>query len=72
MPSVVSSTVVLVSARPIHAVLLPALMLFLIGAGMGEMWAHSMRAYAEARHGRDQAAVGEYEQDVRRPVGPAG
>lgn len=38
-----------VGRHPIHAVLLPALMLFLIGAGMSKLWVHYMRAYAEAR-----------------------
>lgn len=38
-----------VGRHPIHAVLLPALMLFFIGAGMSKLWVHYMRAYAEAR-----------------------
>lgn len=33
----------------LHAVLLPALMIFFIGAGMTKLWAHYMQAYAEAR-----------------------
>ena len=40
----------LLAPHPIHAVLLPALMLFLIGAGMSKLWVHYMRAYAEARY----------------------
>ena len=38
-----------VGRHPIHAVLLPALMLFFIGAAMSKLWVHYMRAYAEAR-----------------------
>lgn len=38
-----------VGRHPIHAVLLPALMLFFIGAGMSKLWVHYMRAYAEAK-----------------------
>ncbi len=40
----------LLAPHPIHVLLLPALMLFLIGAGMSKLWVHYMRAYAEARH----------------------
>lgn len=39
----------LVYIHPMHGVLLPGLMLFLIGAGMSKLWVHYMRAYAEAR-----------------------
>ncbi|MFP4115079.1 MAG: diguanylate cyclase [Spirochaetota bacterium] len=34
--------------HPMHAILLPGLMLFFIGAGMSKLWVHYMRAYAEA------------------------
>ncbi|MFW5689552.1 MAG: hypothetical protein ACOC1U_08265, partial [Spirochaetota bacterium] len=36
-------------AHPIHALLLPGLMLFLIGAGMSKLWVHYLRAYDEAK-----------------------
>lgn len=38
-----------VGGHPIHAILLPALMLFFIGAAMSKLWVHYMFAYAEAR-----------------------
>jgi len=39
----------LLNRHPLHAVLLPALMLFFIGAGMSKLWVHYMQAYAEAK-----------------------
>jgi diguanylate cyclase (GGDEF)-like protein len=38
-----------VDQHPIHAILLPALMLFLIGAAMSKLWVHYMHAYMEAK-----------------------